>query len=192
MGHSNMSEKKTQQEISEKTYGENRPLSERFEFRDIRPEEAERAAEIEKRVFPPNEAASPEHLADRIRVAPDLFLVAVDKSTGEIIGFLNGLATDETEFRDEFFTDASLHDPDGSNVLLMGLDVVPEYQRQGIATEIVNTYRSREQARGRKKLILTCLPDLVKMYSGMGFTDRGMSSSVWGGEAWHEMDMRLD
>ena len=167
-------------------------LNERFEFRSIRPEESERVAEIEQTVFPPNEAASPEHLADRIRVAPDLFLVAVDRSTGEIAGFLNGLASDEPKFRDEFFTDASLHDPDGGNVLLMGLDVSPEYQKQGLARELVNTYCRREQARGRKKLILTCLPNLVNMYFKMGFSDRGMSASVWGGEAWHEMDLTLN
>lgn len=179
-------------EILKALDGEDKLLSERFEFRSIRPEEAGRAAEIEKAVFPPNEAASPERLADGIRVAPDLFLVAIDKSTGEITGFLNGLATDETEFRDEFFTDASLHDPDGRNVLLMGLDVLPEYQKQGLAKEIMYTYCRREQARGRKMLILTCLPKLVKMYSKMGFRDRGMSVSVWGGEAWHEMDIMLN
>lgn len=179
-------------EILNELNGEDKPLSERFEFRSIRPEEADRAAEIENAVFPPNEAASPAHLADRIRVAPDLFLVAVDKTTGEITGFLNGLATDETEFRDEFFTDASLHDPDGRNVLLMGLDVLPEYQKQGLAKEIMYTYCRREQARGRKRLILTCLPKLVKMYAKMGFRDRGMSASVWGGEAWHEMDIMLN
>ena len=38
----------------------------------------------------------------RIANAPELFLVAIDKDTGEIAGFLNGVATDEEIFRDEF------------------------------------------------------------------------------------------
>ena len=167
------------------------PVSERFEFRDIRPEEAERAAEIEQIVFPPNEAVLPDDVKEQAAVAPELFLVAVDKSTGKIAGFLNGIATNETEFRDEFFTDKSLHEPDGSNVMLLGLDVVPEYQRHGLGTEIMRQYCLREKARGRKRIVLTCLPRLVAMYTKMGFTDLGMSSSTWGGESWHEMEILL-
>lgn len=170
---------------------DNETICERFEFRDAGPDDAEAVAEIERTVFPPNEAAKPEALRDRIRVAPEVFMVAVDRETGKIAGFLNGLATDEEVFRDEFFTDASLHEPEGKNVLLMGLDVLPEYQRQGLATEIMRTYAAREKAKGRRALVLTCLDDLVGMYTKMGFTDRGMSASVWGGEAWHEMDMKI-
>lgn len=49
----------------------------------------------------------------RIANAPELFMVAIEKSTGEIAGFLNGVATDEEIFRDEFFTDISQHKPNG-------------------------------------------------------------------------------
>lgn len=163
----------------------------RFEFRDIRPEEAERAAEIEQIVFPANEAVMPDDVKEQAAVAPDLFLVAIDKATGEIAGFLNGIATNETEFRDEFFTDKSLHEPEGSNVMLLGLDVVPEYQHHGLGTEIMRQYCMREKARGRKRIVLTCLPRLVGMYTKMGFSDLGMSSSSWGGESWHEMEIRF-
>lgn len=47
-------------------------------------------------------------------------------------------------------------------------------------------YKEREQVKGRKKLILTCLPDKVEMYKKFGFKDHGISDSVWGSEAWHE------
>ncbi len=63
----------------------------RFEFRNIRPEEAEQAAEIERICFPPNEACSKEMMLERAAKAPELFLVAVDRQTGRIAGFLNGL-----------------------------------------------------------------------------------------------------
>lgn len=39
--------------------------------------------------------------------------MAVDKQTGRLAGFLNGLATNEQKFRDEFFLDVSLFEPDG-------------------------------------------------------------------------------
>ena len=171
--------------------GKSELLHERFEFRDIRPEEADRAAEIEQLVFPPHEAVAPEDVKKQIKLAPEVFLVAVDKENGEIAGFLNGIATNEKDFRDEFFTDKSLHNPDGDTVMLLGLDVVPDYRMQGLGRELVDTYCRREQARGRKRLVLTCLPRLVEMYAKMGFEDLGISGSSWGDETWHEMEKTL-
>ena len=167
-------------------------MNTRYEFRSILPQEADEAAEIERICFPPNEACSKQHMKERVAKAPDLFLVAVDKETGKLAGFLNGLATDETSFRDEFFTDAKLHNPDGKNILLLGLDVLPEYRNMGLATELVRNYRKREQKKGRSMLLLTCLAEKVKMYEKMGFTDLGISASVWGGEEWHEMKFVIE
>lgn len=170
----------------------NHDVSMKYEFRSIRPDEAEQAIAIEQTCFPPHEACSPKSIKERIASAPDLFLVAIDRATGKIAGFLNGISTNEESFRDEFFTDASLHDPDGKQVMLLGLDVLPKYRGQGLAREIVYQYRMREQTNGRKILILTCLQDKVEMYLGFGFADRGMANSTWGGEHWHEMAFNLD
>ena len=104
----------------------------RFIFRTILPEEADQAVTIEHICFPPNEACSEKNMKERIATAPELFLVAIDKETGKIAGFLNGLATDEEIFRDEFFTDATLYNPKGKNVMLLGLDVLPEYRMQDL------------------------------------------------------------
>ena len=112
-------------------------LTVKFVFRNIHPSETDQAVIIEQICFPPNEACSEKNMKDRIERAPELFLVAVDKETGKIAGFLNGLATDESEFRDEFFTNADLYNPNGKNIMLLGLDVLPEYRRQGLATELV-------------------------------------------------------
>ena len=89
----------------------NNELQDKFEFRDILPEEGEQTAEIERICFPPNEACSRKMMLERVAKAPEMFLVAVDRNTGKIAGFLNGLATSETQFRDEFFTDADLYEP---------------------------------------------------------------------------------
>jgi ribosomal protein S18 acetylase RimI-like enzyme len=166
-------------------------LNEKYIFRNIRQEEIAQAAEIEKICFPPNEACSYEHMEKRVEKAPELFLVAEDRATGRIAGFLNGLATDREHLTDDFFTDAEVHDPKGKNIMLLGLDVLPEYQHQGLARELVRCYKEREKANGREKLILTCLPDKVEMYQKFGFKDHGIGGSVWGGEAWHEMSVEL-
>ena len=175
-----------------RTLKEYHPISARFDFRTIHPDEADQAATIEKICFPPNEACSEAMMKERVAKAPDLFLVAIDKETGKIAGFLNGLSTHEENFRDEFFSDADLYDPTGSNIMLLGLDVLPEYRRQGLATEIVSQYLRRESQRGRKKLLLTCLESKVKMYEKMGFHNNGIANSSWGGEQWYEMSIQVD
>lgn len=166
-------------------------ILERFEFRNIEQSEAEQAIAIEQICFPPNEACSEESMLNRIAAARELFLVAVDKGTGEIAGFLNGIATDEYRFRDEFFTDANLHKENGKNIMLLGLDVLPEYRRHGLGRELVYQYLRRERENCRKEVVLTCLQSKVKMYKKFGFVDRGISNSTWGGEEWHEMSCTL-
>ncbi len=166
-------------------------LHEKYLFRDVRKDEACVTAEIESICFPPNEACSLEHMTDRVNRAPEYLLVAEDKATGKIAGLLSGLATDKEHLTDDFFTDASVHDPNGANIMLLGLDVLPEYRSQGLARELVEQYKLREKAKGRKKLILTCLPAKVQMYESFGFKNRGIGVSEWGGEAWYEMVIEI-
>ena len=82
----------------------NKALHEKYEFRNIRRDEIEQAVKIEAICFPPNEACTYEHMAPRIENAPDLFLVAVDRKTGKMAAFLNGLATNREHLTDDFFT----------------------------------------------------------------------------------------
>lgn len=168
-----------------------REISEKFEFRRIEQSETGQAAAIEQICFPPNEACSEKSMTERIAVAQELFFVAVDKGTGKIAGFLNGIATEESRFRDEFFTDAALHDPEGKNVMLLGLDVLPEYRGQGLGRGLVQRYLQRERERGRRTVCLTCLEPKVRMYEKFGFVDLGIANSTWGGETWHEMRYAL-
>ena len=166
-------------------------LNKRYEFRYIKPEEVDQVVEIELICFPPHEACTPKMMRERMAVAPDFCLVAVDKATGKIAGFLNGIATDEEAFRDEFFTDATLHNPKGAHVMILGLDVLPEYRMQGLAREIMKRYLANERERGRKTVILTCLDEKVAMYEKMGYRNLGISASVWGNEEWNDMSYEL-
>lgn len=180
-----------QPEIQKKYNVINQKLQEQFEFRNIREEEAEQTICIEKICFPPNEACTEQQMRERIKTAPELFLTATDRKTGKIAGFLNGLSTNEEVFRDEFFMDASLHDPEGRNIMLLGFDVLPEYRGQGLARELMYTYMRREKEKGRKRLLLTCVKEKVPMYEKMGYTYNGDSGSVWGGTKWYDMDCVL-
>lgn len=167
-------------------------IKERFTFRSILPEEMEQAVEIETNCFPPHEACKPEIMRARVAVAPEWFLVAVDRATGKIAGFIDGLATNDETLRDAIYTDATLHNPDGCNVMILGVNVLPDYRRQGLAREMMAQYLQREQARGTRRVVLTCLAHRVEMYRSFGFNEIGASDSTWGNEAWIEMDVRLN
>lgn len=163
-------------------------LSEKYEFRSIREDEADQAAEIEQICFPPAEAIGREDVIDRVKKIPELFLVAEDRETGKIAGYLTGLATDEEIFQDKFFTHAELSIPTGKNNMLLGLEVLPKYRGQGLARELMMRYLAREKKRGRKKAILTCVDEKVGMYERMGFEYTGISASVIGNVKWNEME----
>lgn len=162
-------------------------IYEKIEFRNILPDELNQAIRIEQICFPPNEACTPMIMAERIAKASEMFLVAVDRSTNELVGFLDGISTNECKFRDEFFTDINMYDISGKNIMLLGLDVLPEYRGKGIARALVKEYIRREKANGRSMMFLTCLDSKVQMYKKFGFEDKGIADSAWGGEKWHEM-----
>lgn len=163
-----------------------------YELRGIRSDEAEIAAAIEAVCFPPSEACTLPIMKERIARASDCYLVAVDRQTDQIVGFVNGLCTDEDTLRDELFTNTELHDPNGKNIMICSVAVLPEYQRQGIARAMMKEFLKRQKEMGREQAVLTCVPEKVGMYAKFGYTDRGESESSWGGEKWHEMYCWLD
>ncbi|WP_018659147.1 GNAT family N-acetyltransferase [Allofustis seminis] len=158
-----------------------------FNLRNIERFEWQAISAIEAACFPPHEACQPDDVKATIKAAPQMCLVAEHCETGEIAGFLNGIATAETAFRDEFFTDSTLHDHQGEHVMLLGLAVLPKYRGNGLARRLVEEYKVRAKNNERKTLTLTCLDDKVNMYKNMGFHDKGLAQSTWGNEVWHEM-----
>ena len=166
-------------------------LKERFVFRNILPEEADQATRIEKICFPPNEACSESMMKERVATAPELFLVVIDTENGKMAGFINAIATDESSLRDEFFTDTSLHNPEGKYLMILSVAVLPEYRRQGLAGEMMREFLNLQEGKNRLGAVLTCLESKVGLYKKMGYEDCGISGSEWGGEKWHEMICRL-
>ena len=167
--------------------GDGRDFNENYELRQVCPDDAEEATGIEATCFPPSEACTLPIMKERIQYAARSFLVAMDRETGKMVGFINALCTDEESLRDELFTDISLHNPNGKNVMICSVAVLPQYQGRGIAREMVRELLLEQRKLGKKCAILTCVPGKVKMYKKFGFMDRGESQSTWGGEKWHEM-----
>ncbi|MBR5470538.1 MAG: GNAT family N-acetyltransferase [Oscillibacter sp.] len=140
---------------------------------------------IEAACFPAAEAATEQDFAKRLAVYPDHFWLL--EQDGEIVSFVNGMVTDEADLRDEMYTDASLHDPNGAWQMIFGVNTLPKYRRQGFAEQVLRRVIADAKAQGRKGCVLTCKEQLVHYYGKLGFENEGMSGSTHGGVVWYAM-----
>lgn len=142
---------------------------------------------VEAACFPPSEAATEKIFAARLCVYPNHFWLLEDNK--RIIGFINGMVTNEPTICDEMFENTELHNEDGDWQAFFGLTIIPEYRKQGCAARIMERAISDTKAQGHKGCILTCKDALIHYYENFGYKNLGISKSVHGGSVWY--DMRL-
>ena len=156
-----------------------------FAIRMARPEDAAAAAAIEAACFPAAEACGRAEFERRLAVFPDSFWIA--EADGQPIGFCNGCVTDRPLLPDELYHNAALHQPDGAYQTVFGLDVLPAYQRQGVAAALLRRMLADTRARGKRGAVLTCKEHLIHYYERFGFVCRGVADSTHGGAVWNLM-----
>ena len=145
--------------------------------------------QIENACFPKEEAVSREALEQRLNTFPDHFWLM--EMTGSIVGFVNGMATDKRELRDEMYSDASLHNDRGAWQMIFGVDTIPQYRNRGYASQLITRLIEDSRADGRRGVVLTCKQHLIKYYEKFGFVNEGISSSVHGGAVWYSMRLEF-
>lgn len=179
--------------LNERTNEQMKEVMKEIRFRDGLPEDGPEFADLEEICFPPGQRISRDVILKRAALYPDQFLIAEDTKAEDrkIAGYIAGVTTKEGSFSDDFFTDPDIYDPSGSTVMISGLEVRPEYRHMGLATKLMEKFIDRERRRGRKRIVLTCLENLVPFYENMGYRRIGLSKSTLGGAAWYEMDMML-
>lgn len=146
-------------------------------------------SKIESICFPSAEAAPKNVLKERIEVFPKGFFVA--ELNNEVIGFINGGASNENTLEDDFFKTMDLHLHNGENLMVFGLDVLPEHQKKGYAKELMNHFIEEAKKDGRKKIFLTCKQHLIGFYEQFGYVNKGISDSTHGGAKWYDMCLKL-
>ncbi|PHV72374.1 GNAT family N-acetyltransferase [Sporanaerobium hydrogeniformans] len=154
-------------------------------IRSVTAQDIDTITQIEALCFPIAEAASFATFKERIETFPDCFFVA--EYQGKMIGFINGCCTQDKTISDKLFESASSHDPKGIYQAIFGLDVLPEYRRQGVAALLMQHMIAAAKTRGCKGVILTCKKQLIPYYSKFGYTNQGLSHSVHGGATWYDM-----
>ena len=141
--------------------------------------------QLEAICFPAAEAASEESFARRLEHYPNHFWLLKDGDT--LVSFVNGLATNEPDLRDEMYDNAVLHREDGAWQMIFGVDTHPDYRRRGCAGRLLAHVIAEAKAQGRKGLVLTCKEALVPYYSKFGFISEGVSQSTHGDATWFQM-----
>ena len=124
---------------------------------------------VEAICFPASEAGTRESFAARLKVFPRHFLLLEDE--GRLIGFVNGMVTDDRTISDVMF----------------GLDVLPEHRRKGYAGQLMRALIEHSREDGRCGCILTCKEHLLPYYTRFGFRNLGVSLSQHGGAVWYDM-----
>lgn len=83
-----------------------------MQIRTAVPADLQGIVNIEAECFPAAEAATEASLSGRLTFYPNHFWVQLDGD--RMIGFVNGMVTDEPDLRDEMYEDASLHNENGA------------------------------------------------------------------------------
>ena len=156
-----------------------------MELRKGTMEDLAAVAHVEAVCFSAAEAAPMESFRRRLESFPDCFWLLWDGEA--LVSVVNGMASDESDLRDDMFHDADLHQPDGDWLMIFGVATIPEYQRHGCAAQVLRQVIEDTKARGRKGLVLTCKEFRVSYYAKFGFVDEGVSQSEHGGAVWHQM-----
>ena len=160
-----------------------------MEIRKATLDDLKEIAAVEAECFPAAEAASEESLRKRLSVFADHFWLLFDGDN--MVGFVNGMVTDEPDLSDEMYDDASMHNPDGKWQMIFGVDTIPEYRRQGCAGKVLSRVIEDARKQGREGLVLTCKDKLIHYYAKFGFENEGLSKSVHGDAVWYQMRLKF-
>ncbi|WP_285905604.1 GNAT family N-acetyltransferase [Pseudodesulfovibrio pelocollis] len=162
---------------------------ENITIRMVEPDDLTACHTIEARSFPPLEAAWTSALRTRIETYPEGYLVA--ELENRVVGQINSGSTSKDDISDAEFKQLVGHDPDGENIVIFSLSVLPEYRNRGIATRLLDGFVNHARDMGKHKVLLLCKEDLVPYYQRRGFAHGGLSASTHGGAVWHSMSLAL-
>lgn len=128
---------------------------------------------VEAACFPPAEAATNESLTARVATYPEHFWLLINTDAdddacfpasvedGTLVGFVNGMTTNEKDLADVMYEDVSMHDEQGDWQMIFGVDVAPVYQHRGCASYLLRRVILDSTIAGRKGIVLTCKERLV-------------------------------
>lgn len=143
---------------------------------------------IENLCFTKEEAATKEAFEKRIHLIPDSFFVA--EEGGVLIGLVNGPVIETTFITDDLFDNIKENPESGGHQSILGLAVSPDYQKRGVASELLTHLEKEARAKKRESITLTCKENLIHFYEKIGYVNYGVSNSEHGGIVWYNMSKK--
>ena len=107
--------------------------------------------ELERQCFPPEEAAEKDSFEKRLTVFPNHFWLLED--SGKLASMINGMTTDIPILRDEMFEDATMHREEGQWQMIFGVATLPEYQKLGCASKLMERVIADVREQERKGIV---------------------------------------
>ncbi len=156
--------------------------------RQVRKKDLDGCYKVESRCYTV-EGATKERIAKRIGLFPQGFLVA--EINGRIVGIIDSGSTDKDDIADEELKDMVGHDPEGKNIIIFSLAVLPEFQKKGISKLLMTKFIAVSKELQKDKILLICKENLIEYYRNFGFAYAGKSRSKHGGFEWHELHLQL-
>lgn len=160
-----------------------------MEIRTADIKDLEAVAAVEAACFPAAEAAGKQVLRERLTVYPDHFWLLLEE--GKLIGFVDGMVTDQADLTDEMYENAQMHRESGQWQMIFGVNTLPDFRRQGCAARLLTRAIADAKAQGRAGLVLTCKDRLIAYYEKFGFESEGISQSVHGNAVWYQMRLKF-
>lgn len=156
-----------------------------MEIRNAVMEDLAAVTAVEAECFPAAEAAKEADFKARLAVYPEHFWLLFDG--GRLIGFVNGMVTDEADLTDEMYENAAMHRENGAWQMIFGVNTIPERRRQGCAERLLRRVIEDAKKQGRRGIVLTCKERLIPYYGKLGFVNEGVSRSAHGNVTWYQM-----
>eukprot|EP00927_Polykrikos_kofoidii_P022499 TRINITY_DN20974_c0_g1_i1.p1 TRINITY_DN20974_c0_g1~~TRINITY_DN20974_c0_g1_i1.p1 ORF type:complete len:520 (-),score=98.72 TRINITY_DN20974_c0_g1_i1:149-1672(-) len=169
-----------------------------FRFKLLPTEDVARAAVLETASYPADEAATPEKLEYRQRVAPELFYGLYDTALGSgsasLVGFVVSTAAIGENLEEETMSN---HAPGGDSICIHSVVIADTHRRRGLARAMVLAYIDAiatdvDRCASARRLLLLAHAPLLGLYKQCGFEFFGPSKVTHGSELWFDMGLDLD
>ena len=104
--------------------------------------------------FSPEEAATPEALAERLETICDTFLIA--EIDGTVADYIEGPVISERYLTDDLFYKVTPNASQGGYIAVTSLSISKEFKGQGVGTSLIAAFKDLAIAQKRQGISLTC------------------------------------
>jgi predicted N-acetyltransferase YhbS len=147
-------------------------------YRQVFKTDLPQIAKLEAAAFGMKEEQAEQEMKPRLAAYPETFIVAEDHE--RIVGYIFGPATNTRYLEDKLYYDNKPNSADAAYQTVLSLVVAPQFQHNGIATNLLQAMSVRAHHDHRQAITLTCTAELMEFYQERGFRNEGKAQNLPG------------